>query len=232
VTESVALPPARFAASSALIASAPAPWRANSVRLLVGAPDRWRRRTPRSPTFACDLLDFKNPERPPCSRARVCERRRFRLQSFGLAFGASADPGSSLIYSQLFWSQSFGEIVLANERSPCRCLLDPNKVMHLADHAAYLRGVLQINDAANSSLRNRFAAWVGRAANWLKRRPIQCPLRTFATETRCPRDFRFSPDSDHIEDAPTRLKSAKERTRFRGRGWRRGRAITSAAVTL
>jgi len=89
---------------------------------LVRAPDRWRRRTPRSPTFACDLLDFKNPERPPCSRARVYERRRFRLQSFGLAFGASADPGSSLIDRQLFWSQSFGEIVLANERSPCRCL--------------------------------------------------------------------------------------------------------------
>src|SRR5882672_2725983 len=27
-------------------------------------------------------------------------------------------------------------------------------------------------------------------------------------------------------------ESATERTRFRGRGWRRGRAITSAAVTL
>jgi hypothetical protein len=129
-----------------------------------------------------------------------------RLQSFGLAFGASADPGSSLIDRQLFWSQSFGEIVLANERSPCRCLLDPNKVMHLADHAAYLRGVLQINDAANSSLRNRFAAWVGRAANCLKRRPIQCPLRTFATETRCPRDFRFFPDSDHRRCADTSQK--------------------------
>jgi hypothetical protein len=32
---------------------------------------------------------------------------------------------------------------------------------------------------------------------------------SFATETRCPRDVRFSPDSDHFADALTLRKSAR-----------------------
>ena len=40
------------------------------------------------------------------------------------------------------------------------------------------------------------------------------------------------PKNGHRRLDPLLPKSATERTRFRGRGWRRGRAITSAAVTL
>ena len=45
-------------------------------------------------------------------------------------------------------------------------------------------------------------------------------------------DVRFAPLNRHRQLEGLRPKSANERTRFRGRGWRRGRAITSAAVTL
>ena len=48
---------------------------------------------------------------------------------------------------------------------------------------------------------------------------------------RC-RKVRFTPKNRHRRPDPLLPKSASERTRFRGRGWRRGRAITSAAVTL
>ena len=45
-------------------------------------------------------------------------------------------------------------------------------------------------------------------------------------------EVRFTPESRSPLGRPACPKSANERTRFRGRGWRRGRAITSAAVTL
>ena len=45
-------------------------------------------------------------------------------------------------------------------------------------------------------------------------------------------NFRFAPKSGLKADVRPCPISAKERTRSRGRGWRRGRAITSAAVTI
>jgi hypothetical protein len=40
-----------------------------------------------------------------------------------------------------------------------------------------------------------------------------------ATETRCPRYVRFSPDSDHIADAPTRRVALSLRALFENKGW-------------
>ena len=47
---------------------------------------------------------------------------------------------------------------------------------------------------------------------------------SIATEARCPRDVRFSPDSDHFADALTLCKSAKS--------FRRGAAIFLADGSL
>ena len=54
----------------------------------------------------------------------------------------------------------------------------------------------------------------------------------FIEPAQCDLNVRLSPDSGGIADVELGPKRASERTRFRGRGWRRGRAITSAAVTL
>src|SRR5258705_5620089 len=53
-----------------------------------------------------------------------------------------------------------------------------------------------------------------------------------ATKTLRPRYVCSPADSDRRAHMARGPKSANERTRFPGRGWRRGRAITSAAVTL
>jgi hypothetical protein len=45
-------------------------------------------------------------------------------------------------------------------------------------------------------------------------------------------DFRFEAHYGLKSDIALSPKSARERTRSRGRGWRRGQAITSAAVTI
>ena len=55
---------------------------------------------------------------------------------------------------------------------------------------------------------------------------------SFASFWPCADHFRSPPTNGHSQGALACLKGANERTRFRGRGWRRGRAITSAAVTL
>ena len=46
------------------------------------------------------------------------------------------------------------------------------------------------------------------------------------------RRVRSTPMNGHRQTGPTGPFRAKERTRSGGRGWRRGRAITSAAVTI
>ena len=47
-----------------------------------------------------------------------------------------------------------------------------------------------------------------------------------------PSDFRLSLNSGSTEDIALGPVRANERTRSRGRGWRRGRVITSSAVTI
>jgi hypothetical protein len=73
------------------------------------------------------------------------------------------------------------------------------------------------------------------------REPVGCTIAhvvidvrsgSFSTELGCLRHVRYSPDSDRIADIAGGPVRAKERTRSRGRGWRRSRAITSAAVTI